>query len=70
MSITIEEINQGDEFMCLKTFEIHGHPIFIQGNFYTSNEDHCITDENGTHQFGWNLDVLNTHFYPILEDEY
>lgn len=65
MSNSISKINKGDKFLCRLSFKIHEQEIFISGREYTSSEDHCITDENGSDQFGWNLEILNNHFLAI-----
>lgn len=58
----IEQINKGDKLLCQETFTRGDQELYKQGEVYTSQEDHFLTDENGNEQGGWNNEILNQHF--------
>ena len=52
-------IENGQLYMCFKTFDKSGQQLYIKGNIYKSERDGCITDELGN----------KDHFWPAAEDQ-
>lgn len=61
------KIHKGDTFLCIKTVEMEddGEEVYIEGKMYKSQQDSCITDENGDIYHYWDVDCFNEHFVRL-----
>lgn len=56
------KLDKGEKLTCKRSFSQNNEELFTAGHQYTCPEDNCITDNNGSSQYGWNRDMLKQHF--------
>lgn len=64
------KIHKGDTFLCIKTVEMEddGEEAYIEGKMYKSQQDSCITNENGDIYHYWDgVEYFDEHFIRIYE---
>lgn len=60
-------IKKGDTYKCIKTVKMSGdgRVMYVAGKIYTSEQDGCLTDENGIIEHYWlEEDSFEKHFIP------
>lgn len=65
------KIKKGDTFICVKTVEMdNGEIAYNIGKFYTSEQDKCITDNQGDVGHLWEeTDCVNTYFKRFKRED-
>lgn len=56
------KLKKGEVLTCNRNFVQNNEELFTAGKQYQCPEDDCITDNNGSAQYGWNRDMLKQHF--------
>ena len=68
-------IKKGDKFRCIKTLIYAEHYLWYKkGKIYVSEEDECITDEEGSVYHAWSADRQDTgkiaeYFIPYISNK-
>jgi len=57
-------IKKGDKFRCIKDVVMsNGGVAYLKGKIYTSEEDGCITNEQGNTYHHWDAEAWDTHHH-------
>jgi len=60
----------GEFFICTKTVLMDdGKLAYTEGKIYKSEQEDCITDEDGIIQHYWNIPLINRHFRKLSKEE-
>ena len=62
------KIKKGDVFICIKTVKMDdGEIAYSKGAVYTSEQDNCITDNQGDTEHRWEGEYTSKYFKPLGE---
>lgn len=58
------QIQTGDILFCKMNIQLFGaeEKIFVRGRLYRAVDNNVLLDEQGFKRYGWNDDIINTHF--------